>query len=176
MINGSSRKVVLTDRKRTEGQREGKRDTTEEREWGWSRKGDETSPPPSPMATEWAEGRGCPSGPVNQQFTAESCSANHGTGNPWRSIFQHLAFLFLFFFSRGSHHSLFPSVPQSCTTQPHLTLQESSLSPKHVYYMFKFTSRWAIQACHWSLKDQFRKKNNISHSSVLCLSSSHGNR
>lgn len=27
------------------------------------------------MATEWVEGCGCPSGPVNQQLTAEFCSA-----------------------------------------------------------------------------------------------------
>lgn len=84
--------------------------SSKERERGWGRKGDEISSPPSPMATEWVEGRGCPSGPVNQQFTAESCAATVALVTPDAQSFNIQPFLLLLFFSLLQLSSLCLSV------------------------------------------------------------------
>lgn len=65
-----------------EGGKERWRNKYCKREWEWGRKGDETSSPLSPMATEWVEGCVCPSDPLNPQFTAESCSTTIAVVTP----------------------------------------------------------------------------------------------
>lgn len=131
------------EQKRRERKRNKGMSTVKEREWERERKRDETSSPPSPMVTEWVEGRGCPSGPVNQQHTAEFCSATIALVTPNTQSFK-IQCSCLFSSSCSCHHSLFSSAAQSCTalscSHPHLTLQNTSMSPENVY----FRSRWVM--------------------------------
>lgn len=121
--------------------------TVKEREWEWERKRDETSSPPSPMATEWVEGRGCPSGPVNQQLTAEFCSLTIALVTPNTQSFK-IQWPCVFSSSCSCHHSPFSSAAQSCTapfcSHPYLTLRNTSMSPQNVHQGFIFRSRWVM--------------------------------
>lgn len=92
---------------------------------------------PSPMATEWVEGRGCPSGLVNQQLTAEVCSA---TSAPVTPNTQSCCL-----------HALFLHCPTPLTSSPD--------SPPNVHNSSTFTSRWVMPLDFKVIRvaDRFRK-------------------